>query len=167
MFERFDRPQEAYEYKLGAALTMEKKVLDMLDENIRAAQDGAVKDLLETHRAETRQHVEVLEQVFGALEWEIDESPCPAIDGLEKEGKAMIKKTDDAFVDSVILQGAVEVEHHEIGVYENLILGAEAMGRADAADLLRRNLQSEERALEKILMQQRRLAAVSARESVR
>jgi ferritin-like metal-binding protein YciE len=167
MFERFDRPQEAYEYKLGAALTMEKKVLDMLDENIRAAQDGAVKDLLETHRAETRQHVEVLEQVFGALEWEIDESPCPAIDGLEKEGKAMIKKTDDAFVDSVILQGAVEVEHHVIGVYENLILGAEAMGRADAADLLRRNLQSEERALEKILMQQRRLAAVSARESVR
>ena len=159
MFERFDRPQEAYEYKLGAALTMEKKVLDMLDENIRAAQDGAVKDLLETHRAETRQHVEVLEQVFGALEWEIDESPCPAIDGLEKEGKAMIKKTDDAFVDSVILQGAVEVEHHEIGVYENLIIQARAMGRQDVADVLRRNLDSESHTLEEVKRMQERVAA--------
>jgi hypothetical protein len=34
---------------------------------------------------------------------------CPAIEGLEKEGKAMVKKTDDALVDSVILQGALEV----------------------------------------------------------
>lgn len=161
MFERFEKPAEAYEFKLGATLMMEKKIVEMLDENIAAAQDEKVKDLLRTHQQETRNHVEVLEQVFGAFEWEIDDSPCPAIDGLEKEGKAAVKKTDDSFVDSVILQGAVEIEHHEIGVYTNLILNARAMGRDDVVDLLERNLHSEEQALQKVIAQQEQVAAVS------
>lgn len=161
MFEKFEKPAEAYEFKLGAALTMENKILEILDENIEAAQDEKVKELLRTHRQETRQHVEVLEQVFGAFEWEIDESPCPAIEGLEKEGKATVKKTDDSFVDSVILQGAVEIEHHEIGVYTNLILNARAMGRQDVVDLLEQNMHSEEQALEKVIARQEQVAAVS------
>jgi ferritin-like metal-binding protein YciE len=161
MFERFEKPAEAYEFKLGAALTMEKKIVEMLEENIAAAQDAKVKDLLRTHQQETKNHVEVLEQVFGAFEWDIDDSPCPAIDGLEKEGKATVKKTDDSFVDSVILQGAVEVEHHEIGVYTNLILNARAMGRQDVVDLLEKNLHSEENALQKVIAQQEQVAAVS------
>jgi ferritin-like metal-binding protein YciE len=161
MFERFEKPAEAYEFKLGAALTMEKKVVEMLDENIAAAQDEKVQELLRTHQQETKNHVEILEQVFGAFEWEIDDSPCPAIDGLEKEGKATVKKTDDSFVDSVILQGAVEMEHHEIGVYTNLILNARAMGRQDVVDLLEKNLHSEEQALQKVIAQQEQVAAVS------
>jgi ferritin-like metal-binding protein YciE len=161
MFERFEKPAEAYEFKLGAALTMEKKIVEMLEENIAAAQDAKVKDLLRTHQQETKNHVEVLEQVFGAFEWDIDDSPCPAIDGLEKEGKATVKKTDDSFVDSVILQGAVEIEHHEIGVYTNLILNARAMGRQDVVDLLEKNLHSEEQALQKVIAQQEQVAAVS------
>lgn len=164
MFERFDKPAEAYEFKLGAALTMEKQVLQILDESIESAQDEQVKELLRTHRRESEQHVEVLEQVFGAFEWDIDESPCPAIDGLAKEGKATVKKTDDSFVDSVILQGAVEVEHHEIGVYTNLILNARAMGRQDVVDLLQKNLQSEEQALKKVIAQQEQVAAVSPKQ---
>lgn len=161
MFERFNKPAEAYQFKLGAALTMEQKIVDMLGENIEAAQDERVMELLRTHQQETRLHVEVLEQVFGAFEWDVDDSPCPAIEGLEKEGKAMLKKTDDSFVDSVILQGAVEVEHHEIGVYTNLILNARAMGRQDVVDLLGQNMRSEEEALRKVIAQQEQVAAVS------
>jgi ferritin-like metal-binding protein YciE len=158
VFERLNTPQEAYNYKLGAALNMEKTVLDILDDAIDNAPGAQVKELLETHRRETEQHVEILEQVFGAFEWEVDDSPCPAIDGLKAEGKAMMKKTDDWLVDGVILQGAVEVEHHEIGVYENLILNAQAMGRDDVVDLLRQNLGSEESALQKVTALQAELA---------
>jgi uncharacterized membrane protein len=42
--------------------------------------------------------------------------PCPAIEGVEKEGSANIKKADDSVVDAVILSGAAETEHHEIAV---------------------------------------------------
>jgi ferritin-like metal-binding protein YciE len=165
MFERFNSPQEAYEFKLGAALKMEEEVLEILDESIESAQADRVKQLLQTHRKESEQHVEILEQVFGAFEWEVDDSPCPAIDGHKAEGKANIKKADDSIVDSIILQGAVEVEHHEIGVYQNLILNARAMGRDDVVDLLQQNIRSEEQALEKALALQEQVAAITPQRS--
>lgn len=150
MFERLETPAEAYDYKLGAALKMERTVLEILEDSISHAQDGRVGELLKTHLDESRQHVENVEAVFRLFDWEVDDSPCPAIDGLEKEGKANVKKSDDAIVDSIILQGCVEIEHHEIGVYENLIAGATAFGREEAVELLRRNLSSEGSALEKV-----------------
>lgn len=158
MFEKFDKPIEAYQFKLGAALKMEQTIVDMLEGSIEAAQDEQVREILRRHQDETRAHIEVLEQVFGVFEWEIDTSYCPAIEALEKEGKAMIKKTDDSFVDSVILQGAVEVEHHEIGVYTNLIVSARAMGRQDVVDLLERNRRSEEQTLQKVTSAQQQVA---------
>jgi ferritin-like metal-binding protein YciE len=91
----------------------------------------------------------------------VDDSPCAAIDGLQAEGKANANKTDDSLVDSVLLQGAVEVEHHEIGVYENLILNAQAMGREDVVTVLQRNLGSEQETLEKAKRLQERVAAVT------
>lgn len=166
MFEKFDKPQEAYEHKLGAALTMEQTIVDMLGSMIDAAQDSDVKSALTTHRDETRGHIENLEQVFASFDWAVDTSSCPVVEALEKEGKMMVKKTDDSFVDSVILQGALETEHHEIAVYENLIINAEAMGRQDVVDLLRRNLTSEEKTLEKVRTMQKKVAAVSPKQRV-
>jgi ferritin-like metal-binding protein YciE len=161
MFERFNTPAEAYEFKLGATLKMEHKVLEILEANIAAAQDDKVKELLRAHQTESQEHVRNVEAVFALFGWDVDDSPCPAIEGLEKEGAAMIKKTDDSLVDSVILQGAVEVEHHEIGVYENLIINAEAMDREDVVAVLRRNIESEQSALEKVTVLQAEVAAVT------
>jgi ferritin-like metal-binding protein YciE len=161
MFERFNTPAEAYEFKLGATLKMEHKVLEILEANIEAAQDDKVKELLRAHQTESQEHVRNVEAVFALFGWEVDDSPCPAIEGLEKEGAAMIKKTDDSLVDSVILQGAVEVEHHEIGVYENLIINANAMDRQDVVAVLERNIESEQSALEKVKVLQAEVAAVT------
>lgn len=162
MFERLNTPEDAYNYKLGAALKMERTVLEILEDNIEYAQDGRVEELLQGHHEESRQHVDNLQEVFELFGWDIDDSPCPAIDGLEKEGKANVKKSDDAIVDVIILQGCVEVEHHEIGVYENLIIGAESMGRQDAVTVLRRNITSEQDALEKVKSLAAELAAAPA-----
>ncbi len=120
-------------------------------------------ELFRQHLEESRSHVTNLEEVFGLLGWEVDDSPCPAIDGLQAEGKANAKKTDNSLVDSVLLQGAVEVEHHEIGVYENLIINARAMGRDDVVAVLRRNLDSEEHALGEAKTLQAQIAAVTPR----
>ena len=162
MFERLNTPEDAYNYKLGAALKMERTVLEILEDNIEHAQDGRVEELLQSHHEESRQHLDNLQEVFELFGWDIDDSPCPAIDGLEKEGKANVKKSDDAIVDVIILQGCVEVEHHEIGGYENLIIGAESMGRQDAVTVLRRNITSEQDALEKVKSLAAELAAAPA-----
>ncbi|MFZ0383154.1 MAG: DUF892 family protein [Solirubrobacteraceae bacterium] len=43
------------------------------------------------------------------------------IEAMTKESTAVIKKTDDALVDAVVLSAATEPEHYEIAVYETLV----------------------------------------------
>ncbi|HWF31596.1 MAG TPA: ferritin-like domain-containing protein [Solirubrobacteraceae bacterium] len=148
MFEKLDTPEEIFSFKLGAALTMENKLVEVLEELEEEAQRTEIKQALRDHREETRQHVANLEQCFRLLGEEIDDSPCPAIEGLAKEGKATIKKTDESVLDAVILSSATESEHHEIAVYETLIVNAEARGASEVAALLRQNLEQEKHALE-------------------
>jgi ferritin-like metal-binding protein YciE len=164
MFERLNNPEEAYNFKLGAALKMEQTVLEMLEENIENAQDSKAKELFEHHHQETQGHVRNIEQAFQALDWELETSPCPAIEGIEKEGKATVKKSNDSVVDVVILQGAVETEHHEIGVYENLIINAKAIGRNDVAEILERNLEEERHTLEEVRGLEAEIAGAGSRQ---
>lgn len=53
-------------------------------------------------------------------------------------------------MDSVILSGAAETEHHEIAVYEGLITEAQAMGKRDIVQLLRENLEQEKHTLTEV-----------------
>lgn len=150
MFERLNTPQELFHYKLGAALKMENTVLEMLGDLEKNAQREQLKLQFRHHAEETRQQIHNIEQAFAALGEEPDDSPCPAIEGLEKEGKANIKRADDSLVDAVILSGAAETEHHEIAVYEGLITEAEAMGKQDIVILLQHNLEQEQHTLEQV-----------------
>jgi ferritin-like metal-binding protein YciE len=162
VFEKLDTPQELFTYKLGAALTMENTVLDMLGDLEEKAHDPQLKQQFHHHAQETQQQIRNIEQAFTAMGQEPDDEPCPAIQGIEKEGKANIKKTDDALVDAVILSGAAETEHHEIAVYETLITQAEAMNRPNVATLLRENLEQEQHTLEEVRQASRKVAMQTA-----
>jgi ferritin-like metal-binding protein YciE len=165
MFERLNTPEEAYHFKLGAALKMEHTVLEkILEDSIEESQEDRLKELFRHHAEETRQQIRNLEQVFSAFGWEVDDSPCPAIEGIHKEAKANVKKTDDAIVDGIILSGAAETEHHEIAVYESLIIQARAMGRDDAVGLLQQNLDQEQHTLDEVKSALERVAAQGARQ---
>ena len=150
MFEKLETPNDVFTYKLGAALKMEHTVLEMLGKLEEEAQRADLKALFRHHADETRTHVQNLEQAFTKLGVEPDDKPCPAIEGIDKEGKANIKKAADQMVDAVILSGAAETEHHEIAVYEGLITKAEAMGKRETVNLLRRNLEQEQHTLEEV-----------------
>lgn len=146
---RIETSQELYHHKLGAALTMEQTIVDMLPELEEHANDSQLKQALRQHHEETQRHVANLEQAFQALGAEVDDSPCPAIEGLEKEGQANLKMVDDSLNDEVILAGVTETEHHEIAVYDGLIIKAEQMDDDDIVALLHENLEQEEGALDK------------------
>jgi ferritin-like metal-binding protein YciE len=150
MFDNVSTPKELFHHKLGAALKMENTILGMLEDLEEAAQSDELKTDFREHHAQTEGHVRNLEAAFRALGEEPDESACPAIEGLEKEGKANIKMTDDSLLDAVVLSAAAETEHHEIAVYEGLITHAEAMGADDVVALLRENLEQEEETLHKV-----------------
>ena len=144
-----ETPRDLFVHKLGAALTMEETILGMLESLQQEASDPQLKRNLKQHHAETQQHVANLQQIFRALGEEPETQSCPAIDGLEKEGKQMVKEADDSLVDAVILGGVIETEHHEIAVYDSLIIKAEQMDDEDIVALLQENLEQEEAVLDK------------------
>jgi len=150
MFERLNTPEEIFNFKLGSALKMENTVLGMLGDLEENAQRDELKQMFRHHAQETRQQITNIERSFELLGEEADDSPCPAIEGLEKEGKATIKKTDDSVVDAVIIAGACETEHHEIAVYETLVTNAESRGAPEVAQLLRENLEQEQHTLDQL-----------------
>jgi ferritin-like metal-binding protein YciE len=166
VFDSIESPTELFTYKLGAALTMEKTVLDMLGQLEDAAQRDELKQQFRHHAQETEQQIRNLEQAFQAFGAEVDEKPCPAIEGLEKEGQSLVKMTDEHLVDAVILGGAAETEHHEIAVHEDLITKAEAMGEQDIVALLQENLEQEQHTLEEVKRASQQLAQELARQAV-
>jgi ferritin-like metal-binding protein YciE len=157
MFDKLNNPREVFGHKLGSALTMEQKVLEMLGDLEDKAQRDELKRQFRHHADETRQQISNIEQSFRAMGEEPDDSPCPAIKGLESEAKANIKISDDSVVDDVILAGAAATEHHEIAVYETLITHAEELGEPDIVQLLQQNLEQEQHTLEEVARAQRQI----------
>jgi ferritin-like metal-binding protein YciE len=159
---KVETPTELFTHKLGAALTMEETILEMLEELEDEASDRQLKQQLRQHHQETQQHIQNLRQIFDALGEQPERQDCPTIEGLQKEGKAMIKDVDDSLVDSVILSGVIETEHHEIAVYDGLIITAEQMDDEDVVALLHENLEQEEATLDRAV----KAAEQSARQLV-
>lgn len=150
MLERFRSHGEAYERKLRAALGMERAVLEILELGVRNSERAQIKELLSSHLEDSRRHVETLESVFLLFGWEAAEAPFPAMEALAKECKSDVKRAEGPVVDAVILQIALEAEHLRIGVYENLIIHANAMDRSEVVERLQRSLGSDQVVLDSV-----------------
>jgi ferritin-like metal-binding protein YciE len=157
MFDKLNNPRAVFGHKLGSALTMEQKVLEMLGDLEDESQRDELKQQFRHHADETRQQIANIEQSFRAMGEEPDNSPCPAIKGLEADAKADIKMADDSVIDDVILAGAAATEHHEIAVYETLITHAEELGEPSVVQLLQQNLEQEQHTLEEVTRAQREI----------
>jgi ferritin-like metal-binding protein YciE len=159
-------PPELFTHKLGAALTMEQTVLQMLQTLEQKAQHPELKEQFAHHRDETEQQISNLQQVFAALGEQAQTQPCPTIEGLKEESEELISQTSDQLIDAVLLSGAAETEHHEIAVYEGLITHADEMGHDDVVALLQENLEQEEHTLKEVekatKKQAKELAATAA-----
>jgi ferritin-like metal-binding protein YciE len=148
---KLTKPQELFVHSLGACLKMENTVDTMLEKLIDEANDAELKKQLRHHREETQAQIRNLHQAFGSLGMEPEEKPCPAIEGIKAEGEANLKMAEDDLTDDVILAGCAETEHHEIAVYENLIVHADALNHEDIVALLRENLEQEQHTLGEVL----------------
>jgi HEAT repeat protein len=62
VFERLNSPQELFHVKLGAALTMEQNVLEMLGNLEEEAQRQPLKEQFRHHADETRQQIQNIER---------------------------------------------------------------------------------------------------------
>jgi ferritin-like metal-binding protein YciE len=155
---KIESPEELFVYQLGAALTMEETILELLEKLQQETNDPNLRRQLQQHHKETQGQVDNLHRVFEALGEPVDRRPCPAIEGLEREGEMMLKEVDESLKDAVILQGVLETEHHEIAVYDGLIIMAEQLGDDDVIALLNENVEQEAATLEKAIKATEQLA---------
>ncbi len=129
----------------------EKQITKALPKMIEKATDVQLKQGFTTHLAETKVHVERLEQVFKMHGAEVKAVTCPAIDGIIKEADETAGEVEDKKVlDAALINAAQAVEHYEIVRYGSLIAWAKQLGRNDCASVLQKTL-DEEKATDKKL----------------
>ena len=126
---------------------IEKSLPTMIDK----ASDPSLKQGFETHLRETQNQIVRLTQVFHMLGSEPQGVNCPAIDGIIEEAEEIAGEVADKNVlDAALIAAAQAVEHYEITRYGTLIAWADVLGRTDCANLLRQNLEEEERTDKKL-----------------
>jgi ferritin-like metal-binding protein YciE len=129
----------------------EKQILKALPKMIDKATDAKLKQGLEHHLKETEGHVERVEKVFEMHGVEAKGVDCPAIDGIIKEADEIMGDVEDKQVlDAAIIAAGQAVEHYEMTRYGTLIEWAKDLGRADCADVLKKNLDEEKAADRKL-----------------
>jgi ferritin-like metal-binding protein YciE len=129
----------------------EKQILKSLPDMIEKATDPQLKQGFQSHLAETKGHVERVEQVFKMHGVDAKAVNCPAINGILEEANEVAGEVEDKRVlDAALIAAAQAVEHYEITRYGTLVAWAKQLGRNDCASVLQKTL-DEEKATDKKL----------------
>ena len=144
------RLQEFFVNELKDLLWAEQKLVDTLPKMAEAATSTQLRDAFQNHLAQTEEHVQRLEQIFGTLGLEPDTTKCDAMDGIVDEGEEIINDTDEgtATRDVGLIFAGQKVEHYEIASYGGMVSLAKTLGYTEAAGLLSMTLDEEKAANE-------------------
>jgi ferritin-like metal-binding protein YciE len=123
----------------------ETHLVEVLSTMTEVSTSAELRDAFETHRDQTRQHVETLDNVFEMLGIKREPRSCAGVQGLFDEGWDMINQTEtgSAQRDAALIIAAQKVEHYEIATYGSLVTLAKTLGRKDVAKQLKKTLEEE------------------------
>jgi ferritin-like metal-binding protein YciE len=126
----------------------ENQLLLALPKMISAASSAQLQKALREHQALTETHVERLREIFEIFGRPPQAKKCDAMEGLIKEGEAVVETTDpdSPARDAGIIMACQKVEHYEISAYAGLVKLAEKLGLADISTILSTTLAEEEEA---------------------
>jgi ferritin-like metal-binding protein YciE len=132
---------------------VEKKLVKTLPKLAQKATSPELRQAMEDHLAETRTHVQRLEQVFELLDQKATAKTCEALEGLIRETEEVTGEIDDEqTMDAALISSAQTVEHYEIARYGTLACWAAEIGNTEVAELLEQTLEEEKAADEKLSM---------------
>lgn len=141
---KLDNLHKLYIHELKDLYSAENQILEAMPKMIDAASDSTLKEAFKAHAEETKSHVNRLESIFKALDFEPGGHKCGAMEGILKEGEELIK-SDIApkVLDAALIAAAQRVEHYEMAGYGTARAFAEKLGEHEAADLLQQTLNEE------------------------
>jgi ferritin-like metal-binding protein YciE len=130
----------------------ERQILKALPKMARAAEAAELREAFETHRAETQQQIERLQQVFELLNKRAQGATCEAINGIIEEADELLEQAREPgpVRDAGLIAAAQAVEHYEMARYGSLVLWSRMAERPEVTALLEQTL-AEEKATEAAL----------------
>jgi ferritin-like metal-binding protein YciE len=142
---------DAFIDELQDAYDAEKQLIKALPKLAKAATSPDLRAAFEGHLEETREHVARLERAFASLDEPVKGKHCDGIEGIIKEGAAVMDEDfEGSTMDACLIGAGQRAEHYEMAAYGTLIAWATAMGHEEAAQLLQQNLDEEKAADEKL-----------------
>ena len=134
--------------ELGELHSAEKQLVDALPRMAGAAHSYELREALESHLAETREHVNRLEQVFAAMNIRfIPSRTCNAMQGLILDNDELLTASGDSVaIDAALIGAAQRIEHYEIASYGTARTLSQELGLDTAGSLLEQNLDEEGKA---------------------
>ena len=132
-------------------LNAEKQIIEALPSMIDTAHSPELKEALDEHLTETREHERRLQTILKAAGHRPNDETCKGMEGLLEEGEEVLDEEFESDVmDAAIIGAAQKVEHYEICGYGTARAFAEELGEDDAVELLERTLEEEKMADQKL-----------------
>jgi len=146
-----NRLKHLYIEELKDLYSAENQLVKALPKMAKASTSSELRAGFEKHLGQTKEHVTRLEEIFNALGESPNGKKCKGMEGLIKEGAAMIAE-DPApeELDAGLISAAQHVEHYEIAGYGCVSTYAKVLGEDRAASLLRQTLVDEKETDEKL-----------------
>ncbi len=142
--------KDAFHHTLKDIYYAENALTKAIPKMAKAATNADLKSAFEEHLEETRQQIKLLEKVFKSIGERAEGEKCDAIEGLIKEGEAVIEEAEGTALDAGLAAAAQAVEHYEIARYGTLREWARDLGEDEAHDLLTEILDMEKAANAKL-----------------
>ena len=132
-------------------LSAEQQLVAALPKVAQAAHTEELKQAINEHLEETRNHVQRLQEVTGILGIDNKAETCKAMQGLIAEGEEILAESGDPIAkDAAIIASAQRIEHYEIAAYGTAKTLAAELDHPDAERLFNETL-DEESAADKLL----------------
>ncbi len=140
---------ELFFSELADMYDAERRIVKALPKLAKAATNADLKHAIESHLAETKGHVEKLEQVFQCFGQKAKANTCQATVGLLKEGDEIASDFKGSIaINAALISAAQKVEHYEMASYGCLQEWAELLANDKAFRLLEEILEEEKNANE-------------------
>jgi ferritin-like metal-binding protein YciE len=129
----------------------ERQLVKALPKVAKSAKSSQLRQAFEHHFEETKHHVERLDQAFKKLGTPARGQRCEAMQGLIQEAEELIDEiTTPEVLDVALITAAQKVEHYEISSYGSACALAESLGQKEVVELLKKTLDEEKHADQKL-----------------
>jgi ferritin-like metal-binding protein YciE len=143
----FESLQDVFAEQLNDLRSAEEQLVDALPKMAGAASSKELRQAFEEHLAQTRGHLERIDDLLATCGVAKTGEVCAGMKGLIEEGSKVVKASGDPMAkDAALIAAAQRVEHYEIAAYGTAATLANQLDRDDAAEVLGQTLDEEETA---------------------